>query len=239
MAAALAVYPALGSTTHSVPNPDSRAYSNLSASTIDILIRVAFEQNHIVGDRLFSEGEQPDGVYVVHSGKVKLSATSADGKGLIIRFAQAGDWLGLSAVTNDKPHRTNAEVSVDAQVSFIRRADLLKMMKQYGDLCLKLAQELGVEYANLCEGVAALGLGRCAQARLARLFLGWVTPLNPTGNKLQLQCVLTHEEMSQMIGTSRETVTRLLHALRDQHIAHIRQNTLYIENLQALAALRG
>src|SRR5262249_46842015 len=115
--------------------------------------------------------------------------------------------------------------------------DLLRLMSSHGDLALKLAQELSLEYASLCEEMSALGLQRSAMSRLAKLIIGWAEGLDAGKGSVQMECGHTHEVMAQMIGSSRETVTRLLHQLRHQKVATIKDEILTISNFSALRLL--
>jgi CRP-like cAMP-binding protein len=110
-------------------------------------------------------------------------------------------------------------------------------MNQHGDLAMRLARELSLEYASLCEEMSTLGLQRSAMSRIAKLILGWIEGMDATSGPIAIDCHHTHEVIAQMIGTSRETVTRLLHQLRHQKIAFIKDEVLTINNVRALQGL--
>lgn len=149
----------------------------------------------------------------------------------------SGAVLGLSFTVSAKLHDVSAEVLELTQVSFIKQVDLLQLMKDYPDLALYFAKELGLEYASLCQELSTIGLQRSAMSRLAQLLASWIENESPEQGELQIECSLTHEVIAQLIGTSRETVTRLLHDLRAKHIATIQNNLLTTKNARALRAL--
>jgi len=94
---------------------------------------------------------------------------------------------------------------------------------------------LSAKYHNACKDVRALGLSHSAAEKLATLLLEWTTK-NGDANKAEprLRLKLTHEEIAQMIGTSRETVTRLFAEMKKQQIVQTKGSTLVIRNTAAL-----
>jgi CRP/FNR family transcriptional regulator len=156
---------------------------------------------------------------------------------LILRILGPGEVFGLSSAFLNRPEQTSAETLEPTTVSMVKRADLLRLMSKHGDLALKLAQELSTEYASLCEEMSTLGLQRSAMSRLAKLIVGWTEGKEVGQGPVQMKCAHTHEVIAQMIGTSRETVTRLLHQLRHQKVAVIKDEVLTVNNFSALRSL--
>src|SRR6266550_7182348 len=90
--------------------------------------RVSRSRIYPRGAVVFHEGNIARGVYVLSSGRVKVSISSADGKKLIIRIAKAGDVLGLYAGLTGRPFEATAEMVEGGRVDFISRTDLLDLM---------------------------------------------------------------------------------------------------------------
>jgi CRP/FNR family transcriptional regulator len=211
--------------------------AGISPSTSEALRKASQPFNYPAGDILFAEGEAAKGLWIVRQGKVKLVASSSDGKALILRIASAGAVLGLSSVVLDKPQEITAEVVQTCTVSFIKRQDLLRLMSERGDLALQLAKELSFEYNGLCQELSTIGLQRSASSRLAQLFISWCDGIVPIDGEIQLECTLTHEVIAQLIGTSRETVTRLLHDFRVRRVATLKNEQLVIHDYRKLKGL--
>ena len=87
------------------------------------------------------------------------------------------------------------------------------------------------------EVIQSLGLSRSASEKLARFFLGWSA--NHAHGQNHLRIALTQEEIGEMIGVSRETVTRLLTAFRKRHLLTVQGATVNICNRAALQAMAG
>jgi CRP/FNR family cyclic AMP-dependent transcriptional regulator len=221
----------------SAPVIDTQMLAGLSDRTNEALRKASMPLSYTAGDRIFSEGQPAKGMFILRHGKAKLVASSPEGKALILRIATTGAVLGLSSSLNASAHDISAEALETCQVNFIRRADLLQLMKENGDLALQLAKELSLEYAGLCQELATIGLQRSAVSRLAQLLVGWIEDGSPDAQEVRVECGLTHETIAQLIGTSRETVTRLLHDLRVKRIGTMKDSYLTVHKLSALRAL--
>jgi len=188
---------------------------------------------------LFVEGQMPRGALVLCSGKVKLSTTSREGKVLILKMAEAGEVLGLSAVISGTCYELTAETAGPCQVNFIEREALMRMVERNGELGLHSAQALSREFQSAYRDIHDLVLARSSAGKLARLLLSWTTGREKenAASEIRIRSSLTHEEMAQMIGSSRETVTRLLSDLKKKEFIRLEGSTLVIRNKTALEAL--
>ena len=106
------------------------------------------------------------------------------------------------------------------------------------ELAVKVAEQLSEKYNVACHEVRSLGLSHSAAEKLAKLLIDWSSK-NGESQKQEprLKLALTHEEIAQMIGTSRETVTRLFADLKKRQILQTKGSTLVIRNKAALRSL--
>ncbi|MGO9126184.1 MAG: Crp/Fnr family transcriptional regulator [Terriglobales bacterium] len=205
-------------------------------------LKLLAEASHLTtfpgGALLFVEGQIPRGAYVLCSGKAKLSTTSRDGKVLILKIAEAGEVLGLSAVISGQPFQLTAETAGPCQVNFIEREALLQRIEKSGELGLHSSQALSREFQSAYQDIHDLILARSSAGKLAKLLLSGATSREkPESNEVRVRPTLTHEEMAQMIGSSRETVTRLLGDLKKKELIRLDGSTLVIQDRMALEAL--
>jgi CRP/FNR family transcriptional regulator len=184
---------------------------------------------------LFVEGQVPRGIFVLCKGAVKLSINSPNGRTMIVKLAEPGEVLGMSATISGKPYEVTAETVDLCQVTFVKRDDFLRFLKDDVETCFRVAEQLGEKYYNACKEVRSIGLSHSAAEKLAALLLEWSSK-NGESAKLEprLKLRLTHEEIAQMIGTSRETVTRLFADLKKRQILQANGSTLWIRNTAAL-----
>jgi CRP/FNR family transcriptional regulator, cyclic AMP receptor protein len=214
-------------------------FCDLPKASLEHLERIKYASAYPQGAVLFVEGQAPRGIYIVCSGRVKLTTTSRDGKTLILRIAQAGEVLGLHGTVSGKPYELTAETLQPSQLDFIKRDDFLKFLQTHADACLNAAHHLSQNCQTAFEMIRSLGLSHSVSEKLARLLLEWASDGEQTKDGIRIKIALTHEEIAQLIGTSRETVTRVLGEFRDKELAQLRGSTLLIRNKGALERLIG
>jgi CRP/FNR family transcriptional regulator, cyclic AMP receptor protein len=189
------------------------------------------------GAMLFSEGQEPRGIFVVCQGKVKLTVTSADGKTIILKLAQPGEVLGLNATMADQPYEVTAETVEPTQLGFVKRQAFLRFLEEHGVASMHAAQQLSSQCQIAYEQIRSLGLSQSAPEKLARLLLEWAQKGSPGPRGVRVRLTLTQEEIGQLIGSSRETVTRLFADFRRKGLVERKGSVLWIRNPQQLQKL--
>jgi CRP/FNR family transcriptional regulator len=183
---------------------------------------------------LFIEGQQPRGVFVLCAGKAKLFTSSSDGKTIIIKVSEAGDVLGLNATISNRPYEVTAEMVEPGQANFIARDALLQFLREYGEVALRVAEQLSRNYYTAYEGIRTLGLTSSPSEKFAKLLLSWSPNKGNANEPAHVKMTLTHEEIAEMIGTTRETVSRLFSAFKKKQLLQTKGSTLIIRNKPAL-----
>jgi CRP/FNR family transcriptional regulator, cyclic AMP receptor protein len=213
-------------------------FCDLSTAALQAFERIKYAAAYPKGAILFMEGQETRGIFVLCKGQVKLSLSTRDGKTLIFKIAEPGEVLGLSATISSKPYELTAETIDPCQVNFVKREDFLRFLKENSDANFKVAEQLSIKYNTACHELRSLGVSHSAGERLAKLLLKWNCRKGES-RKVESRARLpfTHEEIAQMIGTSRETVTRLFADLKKRQIAQCEDSTLLIHNKNALEAL--
>jgi len=209
-------------------------FCDLPKGSLEAFDAIKYAAAYPAGAMLFTEGQFPRGIYLLCKGRVKLSITASDGKTLILKIAEPGEILGLHATVSGTPYEMTAETLHPCQVNFIKREDFLRFLREHGDACLMAAQHLSQNCQSAYEQIRALGLSHSAREKLARVLLEWAANGEVTKDGLRVKLAMTHEEIAQMIGTSRETVTRILAEFRTKQFAHIKGSNLLIRNKAAL-----
>jgi len=216
-------------------------FCNLSGQALEDYARIGVDATFQRGARLFSEDSRADAVYVVCSGQVKLSCTSKDGKTLILKMAMPGDVLGLGAVVSGSVHEVTAETAMPTRVKNIRRDDFLGFIGKHGEGSLHAAKSLAEEYKAAFFDARRLALSGSAAARLASVLMEWGKSAVPCGKHAEMKftMALTHEELANLVGSSRETMTRLLGRFRKEGLIAVRGASISIlspERLEAMSA---
>ena len=216
-----------------------RFFCDLPRTALTAFEKIKYSSAVPAGAVLFVEGQAPRGMYVLCRGRVKLTTTSREGKTLILRIAEPGEVLGLHATVSGRPYELTAETLQASQLNFVKREDFLHFLQEHGDACLRAAQHLSQNCQSAYEMIRSLGLSHSVTEKMARLLLEWSEQGENTKDGVRIKIALTHEEIAQLVGTSRETVTRVLSDFRKQQVAQLRGSTLLIRNKAALEKLVG
>ena len=177
---------------------------------------------------LFVEGQQPRGVFVLCNGRVKLSTTSADGKSIIVRIAEAGEIVGLAGTVSGSPYELTAEALEPLQANFVPREAFLQFLRDHGAAALRVAEILSRIYHSTLLEVRYLGFSSSTAEKLARFLLDLpATPVLNNGH-LRATLTLTHKEIGEMIGASRETVSRLFAHFKREGLIGVHGSSLIL-----------
>jgi CRP/FNR family transcriptional regulator len=167
------------------------------------------------GESVLRQGFPGDRVYVMCSGRVKLTASSAEGRQLILRIAGPGDVLGLAATLQGGEHKVTAETLEACEMKAIGRAEFLAFMGRSRDVSRNTAMTMALQYEGAMLSARRLALSGSASSKLASVLLEWgrMGKAAP-GESMEFNMPLTHEELANMAGLTRETVTRTLAKFR-------------------------
>ena len=221
----------------SCPVRHERVFCNLPPDALKRLDEITASATYPKGATLFVQGQAGRGVFVLCTGHVKLSTSSADGKTLILKVAEPGDILGLPSTISGKPYEASADALESCQANFIARTDFLAFLREYGDAALRVAQELSEKYQSALDELKNIGLSHSAGEKLARFLLEWAARQKPGIDPTKVTLALTHEEIAQMIGASRETVTRLFADFKKKKLLEMKGSSFTIKNKAGLEQL--
>jgi CRP/FNR family transcriptional regulator, cyclic AMP receptor protein len=212
-------------------------FCKLPEPMIQALDDVTHKSTLPAGAVLFVEGQSPRGMFVVCSGRVNLSTTSKEGKLLLLKTAETGEAVGLSAAISGLGYEVTAETATACQVSFIDRANVLDLIENYTEFSLQSARFLSRGFHEAYRDIRDLMLSKTSAGKLARLLLSQSASPELELHEIRIPSTMTHEEMGHRIGASRETVTRLLTALKKRHLIRQDGSTFVIRDRRALEAL--
>lgn len=219
------------------PVREEHLFCNLPLAAVQRLNQIKSTAIYPKSAILFIEGQQPRGVFVLCNGKVKLSTSSSEGKTLITKISEGGDVLGLNATISNRPYEVTAEMIEPGQANFIPRDALLQFLREHGEVALRVAEHLSRNYYVAYEGIRTLGLTTSPAEKFAKLLLSWYPANGKQDGQAQIKMTLTHEEIAEIIGTTRETVSRLFSEFKNKQFVQLKGSTLIIRNRTALEQL--
>jgi len=210
--------------------------SQLSPAALKEFQALAIPTSYPSGSVLFLEGQAARGVFLLLEGEIKLSLGSSGGKTLILRLARPGEVLGLMSTLSGNAYELSAEAMYPCQVVYMRRDEFLRFIAKYPEANQLVVRTLGAHYKAACEQLRTLGLSGSAHEKLAKLLLDRCEQGSDAREGMRVRLPLTHEEIAELIGTSRETVTRTLSEFRSRRLVTRHGATFIIPNRQALAS---
>jgi len=216
------------------PLMTERIFCDLPGPALAALDAISSSATYPKDAILFVEGQEPRGVFVLCNGRVKLSTTSSDGKSIIVRIAEAGEVVGLAGTLSGTAYELTAEALEPIQANFIPREAFLQFLREHGEAAVRAAEILSkIYHATLLE-VRYLGFSSSTAEKLARFLLDLrTTPIENNGHQRAV-LTLTHKDIGEMIGASRETVTRLFANFKRQGLIEVRGSSLIITNKAGL-----
>lgn len=190
------------------------------------------------GAVLFVQGQPSQGLFVLCSGQVKLTTSSARGRSVIVRVVGPGEVLGLGSTMTATPYDVSAETLEPAEVNFLPRDQFMLFLQRHGEVAVRVAQCLGTELHRAYSQMARVALAPTAKAKLAGLLLDWASRATPsTAGRAEFPLRLSHQEIGELIGSSRETVTRLLAQLRREGLVKTRASLVTLPDVKKLQSL--
>lgn len=206
-------------------------FSNLTYEEMMEVARITKEKTFEKGEMLYMAGDKGEKLYVIHSGKVKITRLTDSGKEQVIRVLGPGDFMGELSLFSPLPLTDNGEALSKTVACMIDGKKLKELMKKYPTIAFKIMEELSqrLEKAeNLIENISLYGVER----RLA------LTLINMANEKGEVVLKMSKRDLASHLGMSQETLSRKLTAFQDMGIikliGHRRIILLDIEALEEI-----
>jgi CRP/FNR family transcriptional regulator, cyclic AMP receptor protein len=209
-------------------------FKALSAAALADLEPLLAPSSYPASMSLFSETQPTTGIYVVLEGEVKLSINSSDGRRLAFHIAKAGEVLGLSATLSGGAYEMTADTLYPAKIAHISRQVFMQFLSRHQDVYMIVTREISRSFNLACEQLRMVGLSTSVHERLARLLLVWSDDSGKQTESARCRLSMTHEEIGEFIGASRETVTRTLSVFKNRQLVAQHGCTITIPSRNAL-----
>jgi CRP/FNR family transcriptional regulator, cyclic AMP receptor protein len=202
------------------------------------LQRIASLRTHPACTVLYSEGQAPDGIFILCNGKAKISMASTRGNVVMLKVAEKGETLGLEAVLANRPHEETAELLNSCQVKFVPGEEVLPYLTAHNEAALKAALQLNANCRAAREQIRHIGFSVSGREKLARLLIAWTNAGKSDQRQGKtVQVPFTHQEIAQMIGSTRETITRVLNHWKRNKVIEVHGKTFIMKNIEEIERL--
>ncbi len=214
-----------------------KLFSDLSEAEMDEMNKMTRMENFKKKQPIYLPGDPGDYVYLLKAGRVKISKIGDDGKELTLAILEAGEIFGELEVLEDTPRDSIAEVLDDAHICMIRREDFERFLKNQPQCSFKLTKLIGLRMKQIENRIEDL-VFRDAPARLAHLLLNLANTFGAEGPEGRaIKTKVTHQELANLIGTTRETVSLTLGQFRQAGLIAMEKRQITILNEKSLTQL--
>ena len=190
------------------------------------------------GELIYSPFDRGDALYLIEAGRVRLYRSAHDGRQLTLAMLDEGEAFGLVPVNGDDLHDAYAEAMSDCVLRVVPAADLERTAAEHPQVALNLMRSLSQRLRSVEDRLESLAF-RGVAARLAGQLLelmeryGRVTPQG-----IRIDERFTHMQLAEMIGASRETLTKVLNELRESGLIDVRERLVWVLDADALEHLK-
>lgn len=210
------------------------SFSTLTKAEASDLLSMCRTVEYKKGRTIFSEGTEGNEVYLIDEGRVKITTQTPQGRTKILGILQEGDFLGEMAILDPSPRTANAFVHEDASIIVLERKDFLSFIDEHPDVSMKIVQSLCRRVREANDEIRNFTFydqpGRLAHMlrKLSEKFPG------ESDGESYIDLKLTHQDLADMLGIARESVTKMVSTLKREGAIDIREHMIYIINDDAL-----
>jgi CRP/FNR family cyclic AMP-dependent transcriptional regulator len=209
-------------------------FSELTESELARLAEVARERTYPKNSVILFEDDPGDALFVVVSGSVKVVLIGEDGREVILSVLSTGDFFGEMALIDDEPRSAHVIAMEDAAMLVLRREDFHQCLREAPTIALGLLRTLSRRLREADEKIGGLVL-LDVPGRVARLLLR----MADENDGVQITKRVTHHTIAQMVGSSRETVSRTMRDLMEKGLLQVTRKAISIINRPALETMAG
>lgn len=211
------------------------SFCNLPREALVELDRIKQVRRFAPGERLFEEGKPVHELMIVCDGTAMLTFQSSVGNSAMLGLSERGELLGLSSAMSGRPHETTAEALENIRVAAIPRTDFLRFLQRFPAAAMNAGTELSHKVNRAYCKIRLIGSGLSVRQRLA----AWLLQLREgePDYDAPITVTLTHERIAQLLGVSRESITRTLSSLKKCAVIEVRGIHFYVRDYKYLRSV--
>ncbi|MDQ6634087.1 MAG: Crp/Fnr family transcriptional regulator [Gemmatimonadota bacterium] len=204
-------------------------FSGLQRDELQRFADLTRERSYPKGSVILFQDDPGDSLFVLRSGRVKVVLIGEDGREVILGVLEPGAHFGELALIDDQPRSAHVIAMEDANLLILRREDFRRRVEANPSVAWALLTELSRRLRRADVKIGGLVL-LDVPGRIARLLLDLA---DETGNET-IEKPLTHQTIAQMIGASRETVSRAMKEFQDSGLITVERRKIAVGNREAL-----
>ena len=189
-------------------------FGRVSEGDLEELATHLIERRFPKNATVVEEGLPGDYMYVIREGRVKVTKASEDGREKIMNFLEAGAFFGDMALLGNETRSASVKTLEPSMLLALSRRDFIDLLRQSPDLALAVIEELANRLRETNEQARSLSF-QGVEERTRNLFERIARVEDGIEEGRRITPSLTHQQIADMVGTSRETVTRAIKQLKE------------------------
>lgn len=209
-------------------------FSKLDEESLKKIDSISIEKHYRKGDIIILQDSKVEGLYIIREGRVKISRISEDGKIKVLAILSSGDIMGEMSILDEELASATAEAIEDSRLVFIKREDFQSILVRYPMITLGIAQILAKRLRLADREIEELAF-YSVKSRVIKTLMELADRYGEkTNSGIRLSLKLTHQELADMVGTSRETVSRIISVLEKRQLITNERGYTVIRDINAL-----
>lgn len=203
-------------------------FTELSKETLAKIEQIGSRKTYVKGDVILMEEEAGTALFVIVSGKVKVARSSTDGREVILTILSESDFFGEMAILDGLTRSATVTAIEESELFLIQRNDFLKLLYDHPEVSVALLQELTTRLRNADMKIKALSL-KDAEGKVATVILQLADDIGKIKHgKVEIENLPLQQDLANMAGTSRETISRTLHSFAKKGLVEMEGSKLRI-----------
>ncbi|MBS3946541.1 MAG: Crp/Fnr family transcriptional regulator [Melioribacter sp.] len=212
-------------------------FSNIPMETIERIEKIGTRKNYLKNDVILMEDEVGTALFVIVTGKVKVARTSGDGREVILTILSESDFFGEMAILDGQTRSATVVATEDTELFLIQRNDFINLLKEYPEVAISLLQELTKRLRSADAKIKALSL-KDAEGKVATVLLQLADDVGRIKQgKVEIEKLPLQQDLANMAGTSRETISRTIHSFAKKGLVELDGNKLRITDYEKFKEL--
>lgn len=203
-------------------------FSELGNDALEKIERIGTKKFYNKNEVILMEEEAGTALFVIISGKVKVSRTSHDGREVILTILSESDFFGEMAILDGLTRSATVTAIDNSELFLIQRNDFLNLLYDHPEVSVALLQELTRRLRNADMKIKALSL-KDAEGKVATVILQLADDIGKIKQgKVEIEKLPLQQDLANMAGTSRETISRTLHSFAKKGFVEMEGSKLRI-----------
>ncbi len=196
-------------------------FSDLEDDTLDKIAKLGIRKTFKRDSVLLFEHETGSALFVIITGKVKISRVSDDGKEVILSILSDSDFFGEMAILDGQSRSANVTAMEDTEILIIQRNDFIQLLHDHPEVSISLLQELTQRLRAADMKIKSLSL-KDAEGKVATVILQLADDIGKIRQgTVEIEKLPFQHDLANMAGTSRETISRTLHSFAKKGLVEL------------------